>query len=233
MKDDDILPDEQLSRQKELAFFGKISASVSHEINNVITSIKEISGLLADLAEVSIEMGRPLDVRKIKEKSDTLLKQTDRGVKIIKRFNRFAHSVDEPVVNYDLKAQLANLLELGQRLVTIRNVTLEGELPAEALMVTGYPFGVQHAVFACIEAGLSGLEKEGRIALTLSPLDNGAQIRLCLEPVREPEIFEALKPALSRITAELKAECLLGESIPGGTVEIVISLPKTVIVLNP
>ena len=43
----------------DLQFFGRIMANVSHEFNNVITIIGELSGLLRDLAGLA-ERGRPL-----------------------------------------------------------------------------------------------------------------------------------------------------------------------------
>ena len=43
-------PDRDLAaRQNGFAFFGAITASLSHELNNVLATIKELSGLLEDL----------------------------------------------------------------------------------------------------------------------------------------------------------------------------------------
>ena len=39
----------EILKEKGLAFFGEITASVSHEINNAISIINEYSGLLEDL----------------------------------------------------------------------------------------------------------------------------------------------------------------------------------------
>ncbi len=37
----------------EAAFFGKINAGISHDINNILAIIRESSGLLTDLMEFS------------------------------------------------------------------------------------------------------------------------------------------------------------------------------------
>ena len=78
-----------------LQFFGKMSASISHEMKNVMAIINENAGLLEDLT-VMAEKGMPIDPERLKTQASRIMKQIRRGDDIIKGMNRFAHSVDEP-----------------------------------------------------------------------------------------------------------------------------------------
>ena len=41
------------SKENEIVFIGKITASITHEIKNVLASIKELTGLMEDLVSMS------------------------------------------------------------------------------------------------------------------------------------------------------------------------------------
>ncbi len=183
-------------RAGESAFFGKITASLSHEINNVLAIVGELSGLLGDFL-YSADQGRPLDPEKLKEISENIDKHVDRGKKIVKRLNRFAHSAEDSETLFDPREVLDNLLDISLRLATLKKIQLARDLTDEPLSVTGSPFKLQQAVFACIELFLSPssstpssttsrkesaitvtLKGEGRwiaVDLTGPPADRGAE----------------------------------------------------------
>ena len=50
---------------ESLAFFGAINASVTHELNNVLGTIEQISGLLEDLAANPGSLPTPDDLESI------------------------------------------------------------------------------------------------------------------------------------------------------------------------
>jgi len=49
---------------KELLFYGKITAGISHEIKNGLAIIKETNGLVADFIKMA-QRGAPLNLEKI------------------------------------------------------------------------------------------------------------------------------------------------------------------------
>ena len=49
----------------ELRFFGTMTASISHEINNVLAMVNELSGLFADSLMLAQKKGRPLDPERL------------------------------------------------------------------------------------------------------------------------------------------------------------------------
>jgi signal transduction histidine kinase len=76
-----------------LQFFGKMSASISHEIKNALAIINESAGLLDDLS-LRAERGIPVEPERLKKQAGNILKQIRRADGIIQNMNKFAHSID-------------------------------------------------------------------------------------------------------------------------------------------
>ena len=84
-----------------LQFYGKITASVSHEIKNVLAIINENAGLLEDLTLMT-DRGQPIDPARLKTMAAVVQKQIGRADGILNNMNRFAHSIDKTVAEVDL-----------------------------------------------------------------------------------------------------------------------------------
>ena len=104
-----------------LQFFGRISASISHELKNVLAIVKEKAGLLEDLTLMA-DRGQPIDPARLKKKAETVKKQIGRPDEILKNMNRFAHSGVEPVAQVDLNQTHELLMALTETIRTIRGV---------------------------------------------------------------------------------------------------------------
>jgi len=139
--------------EMELAFFGTITASVSHELNNVLSIINEYSGLLDDLVAAD-KKGIPLESEKINKIAQNIVDQIKREQNIIKLLNRFAHRVDSPVVQFNLNDLANDIVRLSRRFALLKKVALEITLPQESINMTNNPFGVQHAIFSCLNLAL-------------------------------------------------------------------------------
>ncbi len=85
-----------------LKFFGKITATVTHELNNTLGIINENAGLIEDLAMIS-KQGNPPDIDKWMEITQKIGDQVKRTNEIVNNLNSFAHSTDhsKAVVNPD------------------------------------------------------------------------------------------------------------------------------------
>jgi signal transduction histidine kinase len=165
----------RLLREKGLAFFGTITASLSHEINNVVAIINELSGLFDDLL-AGAAAGRPIDDGRLATLSLKIGTQVKKGEEIIKRLNRFAHSVDDPVKSFDLRELLNEINALAQRFAFLRGVRLETDFPAESITLKSDPFGLQQAVFACIKRALADSRKNDTVTLSFEKNGTGARI---------------------------------------------------------
>lgn len=164
-----------LLRERGLSFFGAVTASLSHEINNAVAIVGELSGLLGDLL-LGAEQGRPLDNKKLKKLSERISSQVKKGDSVIKCLNRFAHSVDESVKTFDLKELVEDIDIIAQRFAFLRKVCLEKKLDGETITITSNPFSLQQAIFTCIELALTASKTDDVVILKANEDGEGARI---------------------------------------------------------
>ena len=205
MTDDSGNNREKQVGEKELAFFGAITASVSHELNNVISIIDQTAGLLQDLLAGAHE-GQPIPNERLQRIADSVAAQTDRGVRIIKRLNTFAHSVDDPVKEFEINPTVENLVALARRFASLKRVELEAELPDPSPKVTNSPFRVQQALFTCLRYMLDGSKPGDKIVVSAkTSLDS---VSIVIEgPVSiraEQTDFDHLRVVADRIGGKLE-----------------------------
>jgi C4-dicarboxylate-specific signal transduction histidine kinase len=160
-----------------LAFFGAVTASVSHELNNVISIIDQTAGLVQDMIAAE-NKGIPINIDRLSTAVGTIQTQTERGIGIIGRLNRFAHSADEAHVEFDVADVLGNLVELCQRLAGLKYTRLELARPAERLKMVGSPFFLQAAVFLSIRTALGAVERNDTIHVSARAEGDGALVQL-------------------------------------------------------
>jgi signal transduction histidine kinase len=166
----------QLLRRKDLAFFGAVTASLSHEINNSIAIVGELAGLLEDLLYAA-EQGRPLNTPKLQDLSERLAKQVKKGEGVVKRLNRFAHSVDEPVKQIDVKELLQLTHAIAERFAFLKEVELKADFEAaDGVVVETNPYSLEQAVFICIQLALSAAQKDDVIKIGFRRENTGIRI---------------------------------------------------------
>lgn len=80
---------------QQLRFFSNVTAGVSHELNNVLSVIKENTGLMEDLFLMAAKQGIALPYEDKVKKSLSAIRDTiKRGAQITSDLNTFAHSPD-------------------------------------------------------------------------------------------------------------------------------------------
>lgn len=136
----------KFKNQKELEFFGKITASVSHELNNILSIINEYSGLLGDLM-YACEQGKPIENEKISKISQNITEQIKRQKNVIKLLNRFAHRSDNDILNFEFYELLNDITRLTRRIALLKKVNLEIKLPTTPTNITNSPFIIQHIIY--------------------------------------------------------------------------------------
>lgn len=191
---------------EDLTFFGVITASISHELKNVSTIINESAGLLHDLS-LGAESGRkPLDPARIKKMSSDIARNVERSVTILNRMNRFAHSVDEPRMDADLKSILQDTIDLAKRFCSVRGVELQTRLPSEPLAMKTYVFGMHRALFTAIQAIVLDVEGVLPADLSLVREANTAILRLRRGVWVQSDDASARRESLRRLTTALGGE---------------------------
>ena len=217
---------ELLLREKGFGFFGAITASLSHEINNVFAIVNELSGLLDDFFYAA-EQGRPLDVEKLKGTTQRIAAQVDRGQKVVKRLNVFAHTVDDKQTTIVLNETVEAITALCRRFGMLRRVELETRLPEASPRIEGSAFDLQHIIYRCIDIVLSASNQGDVVQIDVEPQGDGARLvfanRSALESTAE---LEPKRDFLAVLVTEMQGAI---ESViqAGQPVRLEVSLPRS------
>ena len=155
---------------KEVAFFGKVTAGVTHEIRNVLAIIKESCGLMEDILCL-VRNERPEPRERLESALSRIQAQVDRGVAIATHLNKFAHSTDQSVAEVDLVEMIEQVVFLAQRFARLSEVKLEAKPHKSPLTIFTAPVRLQMAVFLSVELLFNLLPSGGEIALSASKVD--------------------------------------------------------------
>ena len=215
---------EQLLREEGFGFFGAITASLSHEINNVLAIINELSGLQDDFFHAA-EQGAPFNVEKLKGVTQRTAAQVERGREYVKRLNRFAHTVDDRHTTIVLNETVEAITTLCRRLGKLRRVELETRLPEVSPRIEGCTFDLQHIMFRCIDIVLNASRQGDVVQIDIESQDDGARLIFagCFA-VESPAELESKRDFLAVLVAEMQGKV---ESViqVGQPVRLEVSLP--------
>jgi len=174
--------------------FGSLTASMSHELNNVISIIDQNIGLLNDLLSAGND---PVVIERSRfEKVLTrLAAQAERGSALVKLLNTFAHSVDADGRGVNL-ADVASLSQsLWKRIAEMRRVEIKN-FPAQGL--AEFPDLPYKAIWALFLALRTATEKcpsgstiivkinktaEGSVIIVETPMEKDVDIAASTELV--------------------------------------------------
>ena len=190
---------------ENLAFFGRISASLSHELKNVLATLNEYSGLLDDLSRAA-ERGRDLDPGRLRAICEKMARQVRRGESLIERLNRFSHSADEPRRVVQVQEVLNEICDLCSRFAALRQVTLARILPEEPIRLTLDPFALQFAVQLLIDVALRSASEGQTVTVSLEPWgDAGARVIVAGAAAVDDAAREEHEPVLRELSRHLGA----------------------------
>ena len=179
----------QSAENRTLTFFGVITASVTHELNNVLSIVTEYTGLLEDLL-TGEEQGRPQNRDRFRKITQNISEQLKREKEIIKLLNRFSHRVDTPLLEFNINEHLTDIVRLSHRFASLKKVNLHLSLPDEQLFITSSPFDLQYCVFKCIELALECSNPEDSIGIKLNKVNDKIIISLKAPTLMENESME-------------------------------------------
>lgn len=202
-------------------FFGKMSASLTHEIKNALAIINENAGLLEDLSLLAGQ-GRPIDPDRFKTMAGKMKNQVQRADNLVKRLNRFAHSADIPLQTVDIGAALELIVSIAQRPATLAEAVLSlNPLDGPAQITTRF-FALQHLIWLAIEFLLTGKHKQIQIAVKAT--ETGAEVRVAGQfPLVEDDGRIFPSEIGSELLKVLKAQLL---TVPSAG-ELIFTFPKT------
>jgi len=160
-----------------LEFFGNVSASISHDIKNVLAVINENAGLLEDFCLLA-ERGKPMDPSRLKRLALDVKEQVRRGDGIVTGMNRFAHSVDKSSTEVDLLEILDLLAALALRFAGMRGVLLEVNRARGPVTVATSAFLLLNLLWLCLEHAMTCTGPARTIELVAEHAASGAGLRL-------------------------------------------------------
>ena len=188
-------------------FFGKMCASVSHDIKNVLAVINENAGLLDDLCRMA-ERGRPIEPARLKRLAGDVQEQVRRGDRIVTGMNRFAHSADSSSMDVDL-SELADLLAaLTVRFAAARGVRVQVMPPSRGeVRITTSPFMLLNLMWLCLDGAMDSAGTGRAVELAVEGGGNGPRLRFRglqdVDRVRNRLVSAA---AFGALCSSLKAE---------------------------
>ncbi|WP_457570672.1 hypothetical protein [Desulfovulcanus sp.] len=144
--------------------FGRVSASISHEIKNCLAIINEQNGLLEDFLYLA-QQGQPLDIERIRTIAGSITNQIARANNVVQRLNKFAHSIDEVWIQTDLNEIVTLVAEIAQRMASDRGFQL-GISTSESIPVVTQPFILMELIFLCVDQIMEKRGKGSQIALS-------------------------------------------------------------------
>lgn len=163
--------------EEGLTFFGRVMAGQCHELVNVFNIVNELAGLQEDTLDRA-RQGDPGSLARLGGAVGRVQAQVKRGQTIIRNMHQFAHSVDAPWVVFDAREVVGRVVFFATRQTRLRQAELLASLPEAGVALESNPFWLQQAVYSAIELLLEGTAEQGRIAVTLSPQPDGAEIVL-------------------------------------------------------
>jgi C4-dicarboxylate-specific signal transduction histidine kinase len=216
--------DWELIGRTGLTFFGKMAASISHEIKNVLAIINENAGLLEDITLMA-ERGTPVDPDRLKTQAVRIKNQVRRADGIVKNMNKFAHSVDESLMSVDL-AELSELLAaLSGRFAYSRGVKLESATVGSSATIRTNPFLLENLIWLCLDFAMDMAGSGKTVGLIAEKTEVGGRIRFTqLEALGEPPADRFPGKVEKALLAVLKAQ--IGKDVDGG--ELVLTIFKDV-----
>jgi signal transduction histidine kinase len=164
------------NQNDKAAFFGKIAASATHEIQNVLAIIKENAGLMEDILLIN----HSGDLSDIEEKLGQCIKsiknQGYRGVGLTSELNSFAHTTDNTRIS-------VNILELTKKLISITERLFRQKGVEISIIESGKPYSViidplffQMVAFSCIEHLVENFETDAPVAISIKFADDPTAI---------------------------------------------------------
>jgi signal transduction histidine kinase len=171
-----------------LAFFGRVNASISHELKNIMAIISETAGLLSDLSEMA-STGTPVDPGLLKNSTDSIMEEIQRGFETIRQMNRFSHSVDKPVISTDL-IELLNLVCHLCNYLSFSGMLRVTQWVGDPPVVQTCPFQLQAIVYEIIVQHFKNAGPDGQLEVTVQPLhDSGCRIVFSNVFLKDVQVF--------------------------------------------
>lgn len=158
-----------------IKFFGKVNASISHELKNILAIISETVGFINDLTDLA-KQGKDLKLSLLEGCSDSIAEDIERGFETIKNMNKFAHSVDVPIKKIDLLETLQLTIKLS-KFLSIASNTHVTQSDSDIKPVLTCPFLLQNLIYYTLLFLYESIGSDGEVHIQFeSPKNDGTHL---------------------------------------------------------
>jgi signal transduction histidine kinase len=184
-----------------LQYFGKMTATLSHELKNALAIINENAGLLEDY-NLMAQQGTPIDPERLDVLAKRMGEQVTRADRLLKGLNRFSHSVDALESEVDLQDVLKMVVFLSHRLVCAKGVTVTVEEAAQPMKVRTIPFFLKNLIWLCLESAMEQMDEKHDVNIAAQGANR--QVRVVFSG------FSAMDFEKRAVSTSPRVEALLG-----------------------
>ncbi|MFA6001307.1 MAG: hypothetical protein WC828_04240 [Thermoleophilia bacterium] len=221
---------DDLFRQGQIAFNGRIIADATHEIQNHFAVIKEYSGLIADLLQTKQRVINRTNKR-CAQITKSINERADRAAQMVDALNGFAHRGDVSVRRFKVNEAAAELTVLLQRHAALRRVALDLDAGTETPVVTNDASVLQYLLFSLITPLLDAMEENGSIAQHISTETSGtAMINIVADgkmngsPEQDLISSKAVDKCLEKLAAGISMNTESGDHL-----QILLNIPSVAV----
>lgn len=148
----------------DLRFFGKVTAGVTHDLQNVIAVIKETAGLMEDILLMNRDKELPF-LEKFQKSLTTIKNQAIRGSTLIKSLNEFAHAPDNDEKEIDIVATARMLAALIERKSRSSEIQIHVEPSTAPSMIRTHAVRFEMALLMAIESMMGCVPRGGSLMI--------------------------------------------------------------------
>ena len=188
---------QEITNQYGLSYFGRMGASISHEIKNCLAIMNENAGLMSDHLMMA-QKGVPPDVERFSGIVQRIEKQIVRADGIVKSLNTLSHSIDKPEQQIDLDEAVTLALGLGAKIIANKSLKVNHTRVAGKLYVNGSFFFLLSLIWSILENATENLAS-GAVLNISSMEDEKSQV--CLS-------FQCEKPFASDFDPQANCQTL-------------------------
>ena len=212
---------ENLLREMQLAFIGKMMAGISHEFKNHLAIIKELNGLIEDLLLLE-ESGPPADSDRYRKITSGINERIGQAAEMCRFLSGFSHRMDQPLSSISIAEILHEKVYLLRRFSQQKQVELIASFEEDMPQLFNNPAMLQFAVFCILWPAFELLEPDSRIEISGRGKGRSVEVTVKLEgKMKQSEGKTPWEELLPDILQILEAEYIQRVNMDGNK-EIVL-----------